>query len=52
MNKRNKKCVIKGRLKFNDYNKGLLNNKIILKSQQRFKVEHIMCLQKKSIRLH
>ena len=52
MNKRNKKCVIKGRLKFNDYNKCLLNNEIILKSQQRFKVEHIMCLQKKSIRLH
>ena len=32
-----KKCVIKRRLKFNDYKDCLLNNKIILKSQQRFK---------------
>ena len=31
------KCVIKRILKFNDYNGCLLNNKIILKSQQRFK---------------
>ena len=29
-----KKCVTKGRLKFNDYKKCLLNNEIILKSQQ------------------
>ena len=28
-----KKCVIKGRLKFNDYKNCLLNNGIILKSQ-------------------
>ena len=34
-----KKCVIKRRLKFNDYKDCLLNNKIILKSQQRFKSE-------------
>ena len=34
-----KKCVIKRRLKFNDYNDCLLNNEIILKSQQRFKNE-------------
>ena len=31
-----KKCVIKLRLKFNDYKDYLLNNEIILKSQQRF----------------
>ena len=34
-----KKCVIKRRLKFNDYKNCLLNNEIILKSQQRFKSE-------------
>ena len=34
-----KKCVIKRRLKFNDYKDYLLNNEIILKSQQRFKSE-------------
>ena len=32
-----KKCVIKRILKFNDYKDCLLNNEIILKSQQRFK---------------
>ena len=34
-----KKCVIKRRLKFNDYKYCLLNNEIILKSKQRFKSE-------------
>ena len=34
-----KTCVIKRRLKFNDYKDCLLNNEIILKSQQRFKSE-------------
>ena len=34
-----KKCVIKQRLKFNDYKKRLLNDEIILKSQQRFNSE-------------
>ena len=34
-----KKCVIKQRLKFNDYKDCSLNNKTILKSQQRFKSE-------------
>ena len=34
-----KKCVIKQRLKFNDYKDSLLNNQIVLKSQQRFKDE-------------
>ena len=32
-----KKCVIKRRLKFNDYKDCLLNNQIVLKPQQRFK---------------
>ena len=34
-----KKCVIKRILKFNDYKNCLMNNKAILKSQQRFKSE-------------
>ena len=34
-----KKCVIKRIIKFNDYENCLLNNEIILKSQQRFKSE-------------
>ena len=34
-----KKYVIKRRLKFNDYKDCLLNNEIVLKSQQRFKSE-------------
>ena len=34
-----KKCVIKRKLKFNDYKDCLLKNEIILKSQQRFKSE-------------
>ena len=34
-----KNCVMKQRLKLNDYKNCLLNNKIILKSQQRFKSE-------------
>ena len=34
-----KKFVIKQRLKFNDYEDCLLNNEIVLKSQQRFKSE-------------
>ena len=36
---RTKKCVIKWALTFNDYKNCLLNNKMILKSQQRFKSE-------------
>ena len=32
----NKKCVIKKIIKFNDYKKCLLNDEVILKSQQRF----------------
>ena len=34
-----KKCFIKRTLKFSDYKDCLLNNKIVLKSQQRFKSE-------------
>ena len=34
-----KRCVIKRRPKFNDYKDCLLNNEIILKSQQSFKSE-------------
>ena len=34
-----KKCVIKRRLKFNDYKDCLFKNKIVLKSQQKFKSE-------------
>ena len=34
-----RKCVMKKELKFNDYKKCLLNNEIVLKSQQRFKSE-------------
>ena len=41
-----KKCVIKGRLKFNDYKNCLLNIEVILKSQQRFKSEaHNVCTE-------
>ena len=35
--KRTNKCKVKQILKFNNYENCLLNNKIILKSQQRFK---------------
>ena len=34
-----KKCVIKRELQFNNYKDCLLNNKVVLKSQQRFKSE-------------
>ena len=37
--KRTEKCVIKRELKFNNYKDCLLNHKIVLKSQQRFKSE-------------
>ena len=35
-----KTCVIKGRLMVKNYKDWLFNNKIILKSQQRFKIDH------------
>ena len=34
--KETKKCIIKKMIKFDDYKKCLLNDKVILKSQQRF----------------
>ena len=37
--KETKKCVIKQIIKFNDYKNCLLNDEILLKSQQRFKSE-------------
>ena len=44
------KCVTKRRLKFNDYKDCLLNNQILLKSQQR--VKNMMYILKKLTRLH
>ena len=38
--KEQKKCVIKRELMFENYKDCLINNKIILKSQQRFKSDH------------
>ena len=38
--KRTKKCVIKGRVMFENYADCLFNDKIILKSQQRFKSDY------------
>ena len=35
-----KKCIIKRKLMFENYKYYLFNNKIILKSQQRFKCDH------------
>ena len=49
---RNKKCVIEKELRHQNYKNFLLNNEIILKSQQRFKYESRSYVQKKSIRFH
>ena len=38
--KETKKCVIKRELMFDNYKDSLFNNKVILKSQQRFKSDH------------
>ena len=38
-----KKCVIKRVLKFNDYKNCLLNDRVVLKSQQIFKSEKKFC---------
>ena len=35
-----KKCVIKGKTMFENYTDYLFNNKILLKSQKRFKIDH------------
>ena len=51
-----KECIIKQRLKFEDYKKSLENNQIILKLQIRLQetlnVKHIMYLLKKLTRFH
>ena len=47
-----KKGVIKRELMFKNYTDCLLNNKTILKSQQRFKVIVTIYIVNKSIRLH
>ena len=47
-----KKCVIKQRLKFDDYKGCLLNNQIILKSNKDLRVKDMMYILKKLIRLH
>ena len=46
-----KECVINRRLKFKNYKDGLLNNKILLKSQQRFKSEKHKVYDEKVVRL-
>ena len=46
-----KKCVIKREHKFINYVPCFFNNKIIRKSQLRFKSHHMGCTQKKSIKL-
>ena len=47
-----KKCVIKRILMFENCKDSLFNNKTILKSQLRLKAIIMMCIQKKSIKLH
>ena len=47
-----KKCVIKRELMFENYKDSLLNDKVILKLQQRFNSDHQMYIQKKLIKLH
>ena len=47
-----KKRVIKRILMFENYEDSLFNNKTILKSQLRLKAIIMMCIQKKSIKLH
>ena len=47
-----KKYVIKRILEFNHYKSCLLNNEIILKSQQQFQSEAQMYILKKLTRLH
>ena len=50
--KRTKKCVIKKMLKFLDYKDFLMNNKVVLKSQQRFKTEAHNIYTEEIKRLH
>ena len=46
------KCVIKQEIEFEDCKRCLGNNKTLLRSQQRFRVKQMICLQKKPTRLH
>ena len=50
--KEQKKCVIKRELKVNDYKDCLLNDKVVLKSQQRFKSERHDVYTENVNRLH
>ena len=50
--KEKKKFVIKREIKFKSYKDCLFKNEIILKSQQRLKVKHIMYILNKLIRFH
>ena len=45
-----KKCILKKKIKFDDYKKCLLNDKVILKSQQRFISKNMMYIQKMLIK--
>ena len=47
-----KKCVIKRRLMFENYIDSLFNDKIILKSEQRFKSDYHNVYTEEIIRLH
>ena len=47
-----KKCVIKLKTMFENYTDCLFNNKIILKSQQRFKSDHHKLYTEELIRSH
>ena len=47
-----RKCVIKRGLMFENYTDCLFNDKIILISQQRFKVIATSCILNKSVKLH
>ena len=50
--KEKKKFIIKREIKFKSYKDCLFKNEIILKSQQRLKVKHIMYILNKLIRFH
>ena len=47
-----KKCIIKRELMFENYKDSLFNDKIILRSQHRFRSDIIMCTQKRLIKKH
>ena len=48
-----KKCVVKREILFNNYLDSLCKNKVLYRSQKRFRNDHhTKCIQKRSIRLH